>query len=76
MIINKCLVTLEKFLDLHFRKYGQVLMLGDFNVGVNEQHIQACCETNNLKSLMKQDTCIYLNLTCIDLTLANVPRSF
>ena len=40
-------------------------MLGDFNVGVN-----------NLKSLMKQDTCIDLNLTYIDLTLANVPRSF
>ena len=46
----------EKFFNLHFSKYEKVLILGDFNVGVNEQHMQSCCETYNLKILIKQPT--------------------
>ena len=51
------LATLEKFLDLHSSKYENVLILEDFNLGVNEQHMQSFCETYNLKSLIKQPTC-------------------
>ena len=72
------LTTLEKFLDLHSSKYGKVSILADFNVGVNEQHMQSFGETNHLKSLIKQPTC-YKNLsspTCIDFVLTNVLRSF
>ena len=42
-MINNHLATLEKFLDLRSSKYEKLLILGDFNVGVNEQHI--VCET-------------------------------
>ena len=38
MIINH-LATLEKFLDLHSSKCEKALILGDFNIGVNEQHV-------------------------------------
>ena len=38
-MINNHLVTLEKFLDLHSTKI-EVLISGDFNVGVDEQHLQ------------------------------------
>ena len=53
-------------------------MLGDFNVGVDENHMKSFCENYDLKSLIKQLTC-YKNPdcpTCIDLILTNVPRSF
>ena len=42
-MINNHLATLEKFLDLRSSKYEKLLILGDFNVGVNEKHI--ICET-------------------------------
>ena len=72
------LAALEKFLYLHFSNYEKVLILGDFNVWVNERHMQSFCETYDLKSLTKEQTC-YKNLnspTCISLIFTNVPRSF
>ena len=53
-MISNHLATLEMFLDLHSSKYEEVLKLGDFNVGVNEQHMQSFYETYNLKSLIIQ----------------------
>ena len=78
IMVSNHLATLEKFLDLHSLKYEKVLILGDFNVGVNEQYMQSFCETYDLKSLIKQPTC-YKNPNspiCIDLILTNVPCSF
>ena len=77
-MISNHLVILEKFVDLHSSKYEKVLILGDFNVGLNEQHIQSFCETYNLKSLIKQPTCCKNpnSPRCIYLNLTNVPRSF
>ena len=77
-MISNHLATLEKFLDLHSSKYEKVLILGGFNIGVYEKHMQSFCETYDLKSLIKQLTC-YKNPnshTYIDLILVNVPRSF
>ena len=59
-------------------KYEKVLILGDFNVGVEEANMQMFCESYNLKSLIKQPTC-YKNPdkpACVDLILTNVPRMF
>ena len=70
--------ALRKSLDLHSLKYEKVLILGDFNVGVEEANMQTFCESYNLKSLIKQPTC-YKNPdkpTCIDLISTNVPRMF
>ena len=77
MICNH-LDALNTYLDLHSATFEQILILGDFNVGIDEQHMKAFCDNYNLTSLIKQPTC-YKNLsnpTCIDLILSNTPRSF
>ena len=76
--IKKHLTALRHSLDLHSSKYDKILILGDFNVGIDEANMQSFCESYNLKSLIKQPTC-YKNPdkpTCIDLILTNVPRMF
>ena len=76
--IKKHLTALRHSLDLHSWKYDKILILGDFNVGIEEANMQSFCESYNLKSLIKQPTC-YKNPdkpTCIDLILTNVPRMF
>ena len=77
MICNH-LDALSTYLDLHSTTYEKILILGDFNVGIEEQHIKAFCDNCNLTSLIKQATCHKNpnNPTCIDLILSNTPRSF
>ena len=50
------LATLGNFLDLHSSKYKKVLILGDFNVGIDELHMKSFCGTCNLSNLIKQAT--------------------
>ena len=59
-------------------KYEKILILGDFNAGIEEKHMKSFCDNYNLKSLMKQPTCYKNpdNPICVDLLLANAPRSF
>ena len=54
------------------------MILGDFNVRIEEQHMEAFCDNYNLASLIKQRTSYKnpSNPTCIDLILSNTPRSF
>ena len=77
MICNH-LDDLSTYLDLHCTTYEKILILGDFNVGIEEQHMKAFCDNYNLTSLIKQPTCYKNpnNPTCIDLILSNTPRSF
>ena len=54
------------------------MILGDFNVEIEEANMKSFCENYNLKGLIKQPTC-YKNPNkpkCIDLILTNVPRMF
>ena len=54
------------------------MILGDFNVEIEEANMKSVCENYNLKSLIKQPSC-YKNPnkpTCIDLILTKVPRMF
>ena len=54
------------------------MILGDFNVEIEEANMKSFSENCNLKSLIKQPTC-YKNPnkpTCIDLILTNAPRMF
>ena len=72
------LTALRNSLDLLSSKYEKILILGDFNVEIEEANMKSFCENYNLKSLMKQPPC-YKNPnkpTCIDLILTNVPRMF
>ena len=76
--IKKHLSALRNSLDFHSSKYEKILILGDFNVEIEEANMKSFCENYNLKSLIKQPTC-YKNPnkpTCIDLILTNVPRMF
>ena len=70
--------ALSTYLNLQSTTYEKILILGDFNVGIEEQHIKAFCDNYNLTSLIKQPTCYKNpnNLTCIDLILYNTLRSF
>ena len=76
MICNH-LDALSTYLDLH-SICEKILILGDFNVGIEEQHMKAFCDNYNLTSLIKQPICYKNpnNPTCIDLILSNTPRSF
>ena len=77
-LIDNHVDALSKYLDLYSSRYEKVLLLGDFNAGIEEKHMKCFCDNYNLKSLTKQPTC-YKNLdnaTCIDLLLTNAPRSF
>ena len=77
MICNH-LDALSTYLDLHSTTYQKILILDDFNVGIEEQHMKAFCDNYNLTSLIKQPTCYKnpKNPTCIDLILSNTPRNF
>ena len=72
------LKALSDFLDSHSSTYEKVLILGDFNVEVDDQNMKSFCDSCSLTSLIKQPTC-YKNPShskCIYLILTNVPRSF
>ena len=74
--IGNHLAALNSFLDVNSTKYEKILILGDFNVEINDPKMQTFCEMYNFKSLIKQPTC-YKNpdkLSCIDFILTNVPR--
>ena len=76
--IGNHLETLSDFLDFHSSSYNNIIILGDFNVGVEEPHMKTFSENYSPQNLIKQSTC-YKNPsrpTCIDLILTNVPRSF
>ena len=65
--------TIPKYIQ-----YERFLLVGDFNVAVEETHMKSFCENYALANLIRQPTC-YKNPdcpTCIDLMLTNVPRSF
>ena len=53
-MIKNHLATLSNFLDLHSSKYKKMLILEDFNVGIDEQHMKSFCETCNLTNLIKE----------------------
>ena len=78
-MIKNHLATLCNFSDLHSSKYKKMLILGDFNVGIDESHMKSFFKTYNLLNLIKQPTCYENpdnNPTCIDLILTNVLRKF
>ena len=77
-MIKNHLATLSNFLDLHSSKYKKMLILGDFNIGIDEPHMKSFCETYNLTNLIKQLTCYKNpdNSACIDLIVIKYPRTF
>ena len=65
-------------IDAYRKKYGNILIMGDFNVDVKEVSLHLFCNQYKLKSLSKDPTC-YKNIgnpSCIDLLLTNSAKSF
>ena len=55
--IGNHLEALSDFLDFHSSSYNNIIILGDFNVGVEEPHMKTFCENYSLQNLIKQPTC-------------------
>ena len=70
--------ALGKSLDLYSAHYDNIILLGDFNVSIDDPHMDFFCETYRLKSIIKDATCFKNpeNPSCIDLILTNSPYSF
>ena len=76
--IKHHLETISRTLDTFSTKYGNVLLLGDFNTCVDDEAMKTFCSSYCLNSLIKQATCFKNseNPRCIDLILTNKTRSF
>ena len=76
--IRAHLECLNKRLALHLLKYEHFIVLGDFNVCVEDSSMSEFCDMYNLKSLIREPTCYKNseNPSCIDLILTNRPCSF
>ena len=69
---------LSKSIDSFSSKYDNVILLGDFNVYMEDSPMKTFCENYKLQNLIKELTCFKNteNPTCIDLLLTNKPLSF
>ena len=58
--------------------YENIILLGDFNVEVEEKNMSEFMSLYSLRNLVKQKTCFKNpeNPSCIDLSLANSMRRF
>ena len=76
--IKNHLEIISKALDAFSTKYENIILLGDFNVCVDDETMGNFCNSYNLNSLIKQRTCFKnpKNPSCIDLILTNKLRSF
>ena len=76
--ISRHLDTLRKSLDLYSAHYENTILIGDFNVSIDDPHMESFCESYRFKSLIKDPTCFKNpeSPSCIDLILTNNPYSF
>ena len=76
--IQSHLENLTKSLALNSSNYKNLIILGDFNVSIDNSYMAGFRDAYDLKSLITEPTC-YKNPeipTCIELILTNHPRSF
>ena len=76
--IKSHLENLHKGLALYSSKYENFIVLGDFNVGMDNSDMMVFCDTYDFKCLIKEPTCYKNseNPSCIDLILTNNPNCF
>ena len=58
--------------------YDRIVLLGDFNMTIENPKFSECIHTYNLSSLIKEPTCFksITNPSCIDLILTNCKNLF
>ena len=63
---------------LYSSNYENLIILGDFNVIIDNSYMAGFCDTYDLRSLIMEPTCYKNpeNPTCIDLILTNHPFTF
>ena len=73
--ITPHLKNISTALDKLSTDYGNVILLGDFNVEVEEKNLSNFMSVRNFKTLVKQKTCFKNpeNPACIYLILTNSP---
>ena len=76
--IKNHLEKIGKALDEFSTKYENIILLGDFNVCIDDETMRNFCNSYSLNSSIKQPTCFKNseNPSCIDLILTNKPGSF
>ena len=76
--IKNHLEIIRKALDAFSAIHENIILLGDFNVSVDDETMRNLCNSYNLNSLIIQPTCFKSpeNPSCIGLILINKPRSF
>ena len=64
--------------DIHLHNYDHILLIGDFNLEINERPMHDFCNVYNLESLSNTPTCFKNpeNPSCIDLLLTNSKKFF
>ena len=76
--IENFLDSVGKELDRFLPQYENLLLLGDFNSEISDEHMRDFCETYNLTNLIKDPTCFKSveNPSCIDVMLTNKSACF
>ena len=76
--ISRHLECLNRVIDKHIKTCHNFILIGEFNVGIDENSMKNFCDINCLKSLIKVPTCFKNpgNPKCIDLILTNRPNLF
>ena len=64
--------NLSKTINAFSTKYDNILLMGDFNLTIENKHLEELLSLFNIKSLISSPTCFQsINPTCIDLILTN-----
>ena len=74
---NEFTNRLSLIIDYYLPKYGNLILIGDFNLSTENQHLDALIQAYNLNNLINKPTCFQSNKpTCIDLILTNKKNLF
>ena len=68
---------LSSIIDYYSPKYENLILIGDFNLSIENQHLDALIQAYNLNNLINKPTSFQSNTpTCIDLILTNKKNLF
>ena len=74
---NEFTNRLSLIIDYWSTKYENLILIGDFNLSTENQHLDALIQAYSLNNLLNKPTCFQSNKpTCIDLILTNKKNLF
>ena len=74
---NEFTNRLRLIIDYYLPKFENIILIGDFNLSTENQHLDAVIQAYNLNNLINKPTCFQSNKpTCIDLILTNKKNLF